>query len=73
MPTWPWRTLSLRRGSAPSRVNSAASPHKLVAVDGDNARRVLRLIDALEENEDIQTVTANYDMPESLLQEALGE
>ena len=44
-----------------------------VAVDGDNARRVLRLIDALEENEDVQTVTANYDMPESVLQAALAE
>lgn len=44
-----------------------------VAVDGDNARRVLKLIDALEENEDIQTVTANYDMPESVLQAALSE
>jgi len=44
-----------------------------VAVDGDNARRVLKLIDALEENEDCQTVTANYDMPESVLQAALAE
>jgi YebC/PmpR family DNA-binding regulatory protein len=44
-----------------------------VAVDGDNARRVLKLIDALEENEDVQTVTANYDMPESVLQAALSE
>jgi len=44
-----------------------------VAVDGDNARRVLKLIDALEENEDVQTVTANYDMPESVLQAALAE
>ena len=45
----------------------------LLNVDGDNARRVLKLIDALEENEDVQTVTANYDMPESVLQAALAE
>jgi YebC/PmpR family DNA-binding regulatory protein len=44
-----------------------------VAVDGDNARRVLKLLDALEENEDVQTVTANYDMPESVLHAALAE
>jgi YebC/PmpR family DNA-binding regulatory protein len=44
-----------------------------VAVDGDDARRVLKLIDALEENEDVQTVTANYDMPEAVLQAALAE
>lgn len=44
-----------------------------VAVDGDNARRVLKLIDALEENEDVQSVTANYDMPEDVLQAALAE
>jgi len=44
-----------------------------VAVDGENARRVLKLIDALEENEDVQTVTANYDMPEAVLQAVLAE
>jgi YebC/PmpR family DNA-binding regulatory protein len=44
-----------------------------VVVDGDNARRVLKLIDALEENEDVQSVTANYDMPEDVLRAALAE
>jgi YebC/PmpR family DNA-binding regulatory protein len=44
-----------------------------VAVDGDNARRVLKLIEALEENEDVQTVTANYDMPEAVMEAALAE
>jgi YebC/PmpR family DNA-binding regulatory protein len=43
------------------------------AVDGEQARRVLKLIEALEENEDVQSVTANYDMPEAILQEAMGD
>jgi YebC/PmpR family DNA-binding regulatory protein len=44
----------------------------LTAVDGEQARRVLKLIEALEENEDVQSVTANYDMPEAILQAELG-
>ena len=31
--------------------------------DKDAAKRVLHLIDELEENEDVQNVYANYDMP----------
>ena len=40
---------------------------------GYTVANVLKLIDALEENEDVQTVTANYDMPEAVLQAALSE
>ncbi len=38
----------------------------------DDARRVLSLIDVLEENEDVQTVTANYSIPDELLEAALA-
>lgn len=37
--------------------------------DRDEARRVLRLVEALEENEDVQSVYANYDIPEEWLEE----
>ena len=31
------------------------------------ARQVLRLVDLLEENDDVQEVHANFDIPESVL------
>lgn len=45
-------------------------PTNLVPVDGDVARQVLALVDALEENDDVQNVYANYDIPDSILAEA---
>jgi transcriptional/translational regulatory protein YebC/TACO1 len=36
--------------------------------EGD-ARKVLRLIDALEEHDDVQNVYSNFDIPDSVLQE----
>jgi YebC/PmpR family DNA-binding regulatory protein len=39
-----------------------------VELDGDNAKRVLELISALEEHEDIQSVTANYSISEELME-----
>lgn len=42
-------------------------PANRVELAGDDARRVLKLIDALEDNDDVQSVTANYNIPESEL------
>ena len=39
------------------------------ATDRDNARKVLKLLEALEENEDVQNVYANYDIPDEWLEE----
>ena len=38
-------------------------PNNTVEVSGDVARKVLNLIDTLEDNDDIQKVHANYDIP----------
>jgi transcriptional/translational regulatory protein YebC/TACO1 len=35
----------------------------------DAAKQVLRLIDALDDLDDVQQVSANFDIPDSLLQE----
>jgi transcriptional/translational regulatory protein YebC/TACO1 len=40
--------------------------------DRDVAKRVLRLVDKLEENEDVQNVYANFDIPEEWLSELQG-
>jgi YebC/PmpR family DNA-binding regulatory protein len=39
-----------------------------VPVDAEGARKVFKLIDALEENDDVQNVYANFDIPEAVLQ-----
>jgi len=39
-----------------------------VRVDGDTAGKVIKLIDALEELDDVQQVHANFDIPEEVLQ-----
>ncbi len=41
--------------------------------DSADAKAVLRLIDALDDNDDVQAVYANFDMPDEVLQEAAVE
>ncbi|HEY5059114.1 MAG TPA: YebC/PmpR family DNA-binding transcriptional regulator [Gaiellaceae bacterium] len=41
-------------------------------VDEDDAKKVLRLIDQLEENDDVQDVWANFDIPEQVLEAVAG-
>jgi len=41
-----------------------------VEVDVDRARQNLRLIEALEDNDDVQRVTANFDLPDEIMAEA---
>jgi YebC/PmpR family DNA-binding regulatory protein len=40
--------------------------------DESSAKKILRLIDALEENEDVQDVYANFDIPERVLEAVAG-
>ncbi len=42
-------------------------PTNTVAVDAETAQKVLKLIDALEDNDDVQTVSHNAELPESVL------
>ena len=43
-------------------------PGTLVTLDEDRATAVLKLIDALDDNDDVQNVFANFDIPDSVLQ-----
>ncbi len=44
-------------------------PTATIALDtGEAAKKVLRLIDALEDNDDVQDVYANFDIPDALLE-----
>jgi YebC/PmpR family DNA-binding regulatory protein len=44
-------------------------PQNTVPVDGADARAVLKLMEALEDHDDVQSVYANFDIPESVLAE----
>lgn len=44
-------------------------PKTLVKVDGDDAKRILRLMDMLEDLDDVQRVSANFDIPDELFQQ----
>ena len=43
-------------------------PSMSVEVDEDTARRVFRLIDVLEDNDDVQNVYVNADVPDQILE-----
>jgi len=48
-------------------------PKTTVAVDDEvTARQVMRLIDELEDNDDVQDVYANFDIPELVLEAVAG-
>ena len=43
-------------------------PNSTVRVEGDSAKQVLALMEALEEHEDVQAVYANFDIPDEVLE-----
>ena len=48
-------------------------PKTTVAVEDENeAKKLLRLIEALEDNDDVQDVYANFDIPEAVLETVVG-
>jgi YebC/PmpR family DNA-binding regulatory protein len=44
-------------------------PSASIELDADSARKVLRLIDALEDCDDVQNVYANFDVPDKVMAE----
>ena len=42
-------------------------PDNTIALQGEDAEKLLKLIDALEDNDDVQEVYANFDIPDDML------
>jgi YebC/PmpR family DNA-binding regulatory protein len=59
-------------GLHPSEASIAMVPKNLVKLEGKNAAAILRLSEALEEHEDVQSVYSNFDIDEKEL-EALAQ
>jgi transcriptional/translational regulatory protein YebC/TACO1 len=47
-------------------------PQNTVAVDDEAGEKILRLIGALEENDDVQNVTANFEISDALMARMQG-
>jgi len=47
-------------------------PKNTVALDESDARKTLRLLDALEDNDDVQEVYANFDIPDEVMEALAG-
>jgi YebC/PmpR family DNA-binding regulatory protein len=44
-------------------------PKTFVKLDGDDARKAIKLVEALEDLDDVQRVSANFDIPDEILQQ----
>ena len=55
-------------GITPSAAQGTMLPKNTIALDEADARKTLRLLDALEENDDVQEVFANFDIPDEVMQ-----
>ena len=42
-------------------------PQNTIAVDDESAEKILKLIEALDDNDDVQNVTANFEMSDALM------
>jgi YebC/PmpR family DNA-binding regulatory protein len=60
------KALEARFGE-PEKATIVWRPQTTVAVDDEAGERILRLIDALEDNDDVQNVTANVEISEALV------
>ncbi len=56
------------RGLEPDRAETTMVPKSTVHIDEDAAGKVLRLVDALDDNEDVQEVYANFDIDDEVLE-----
>lgn len=55
-------------GFEPTAAEPRRIPSTLVQVDADTAEKLLKLLNALEDHDDVQSVSANFDMSEEVMQ-----
>jgi YebC/PmpR family DNA-binding regulatory protein len=59
-------------GVSVESAENAMLPKQTVSLDAEHVRKALRLMELLEDLDDVQRVTANVDIPEELLAELAG-
>ena len=60
------------KGIEPESAEVSMIPQNTVKVEGKNAQQVLKLMEALDDHDDVQHVYANFDMEESEMAEAIS-
>jgi YebC/PmpR family DNA-binding regulatory protein len=66
---WAIRDVLEERGLTISSASVTMLPKNSIGLTGKDAEKMLRLMDALEDNEDVQNVYANFDIPEEVMEE----
>src|SRR5579864_8241886 len=61
-----------KAGIAPASAEISMVPQNYIKLTGPQATQMLRLVEALEEHDDVQHVYANFDIDESEIQAAVG-
>lgn len=61
------------KGIAYSSAELTRNPQTTVKVEGKQAAQILRIMDALEDHDDIQKVFANFDVPDEVMEELTKE
>jgi len=60
------------RGIKPVSAEVTLLPQNTIRLEGSNAQQVIRLVDALEEHDDVQHVYANFDIAEKEIEAAVA-
>ncbi|MGQ9648745.1 MAG: YebC/PmpR family DNA-binding transcriptional regulator [Phycisphaerae bacterium] len=63
----PLRAALVAAGITPQSSELSMIPSNTVTVDAENGRKVLSLIEALEEHDDIQNVYSNFELPDDVM------
>jgi YebC/PmpR family DNA-binding regulatory protein len=66
------REALVKAGITPSSAEMGMVPQNYVKLTGSQAQQMLRLVEALEEHDDVQHVYANFDIDESEIQAAVA-
>ena len=61
-----------KAGLKPESAELAMVPQNYIKLTGQQAQQMMRLVEALEEHDDVQHVYANFDIDESEIQAAVG-
>jgi len=61
-----------KAGINPTSAEIGMVPQNYIKLTGEQARQMLRLVEALEEHDDVQHVYANFDIDESEIEAAVG-
>jgi YebC/PmpR family DNA-binding regulatory protein len=62
------RDVLAARFGAPEEARLVWKPNTVVVLDEETAVQLLRLIEVLEDNDDVQNVTANFEVPDEVLE-----